>query len=84
MIGSRIIILKGVKIGEGAVVRALSLVTKSILPYAVNVGNLCKPSKCKFNKIDLERYLIIAKSIYSTEDLIKQYDVIRSQSLLKI
>ncbi len=41
-IGSRVTILKGVRIGRGAVVGAASLVTKDIPPMAIAVGNPCR------------------------------------------
>lgn len=42
-IGFNASILKGVKIGRGAVVGACSVVTKDVLPYEVVVGNPAKP-----------------------------------------
>lgn len=41
-IGARVTILKGVRIGHGAVVGAASLVTKDIPPLAIAVGNPCR------------------------------------------
>ncbi len=41
-IGSRVTILKGVRIGRGAVVGAASLVTRDIPPMAIAVGNPCR------------------------------------------
>jgi acetyltransferase-like isoleucine patch superfamily enzyme len=38
-IGARAIILKGVDIGEGAVVGAASVVTRSVPPFAIVAGN---------------------------------------------
>jgi acetyltransferase-like isoleucine patch superfamily enzyme len=42
-IGFNSIILKGVKIGKGAIIGAGSVVTKDVRPWTVNVGN---PLKC--------------------------------------
>ncbi len=44
-IGSRAIILPGVTIGEGSIVGAGSVVTKSIPPYSIAVGNPAKVIK---------------------------------------
>ncbi|MGC8751800.1 DapH/DapD/GlmU-related protein, partial [Hydrotalea sp.] len=41
-IGFNVIILKGVTIGEGAIVGAGSVVTKDVPPYAVVAGNPAK------------------------------------------
>jgi acetyltransferase-like isoleucine patch superfamily enzyme len=42
-IGFNASVLKGVKIGRGAVVGACSVVTKDVLPYEVVVGNPARP-----------------------------------------
>jgi acetyltransferase-like isoleucine patch superfamily enzyme len=44
-IGANCSILPGVKIGEGAVIGAGSVVTKNIEPYSIAVGNPAKPIK---------------------------------------
>ena len=41
-IGSRVTILKGVRIGHGAVVGAASLVTRDVPPRSIAVGNPCR------------------------------------------
>jgi acetyltransferase-like isoleucine patch superfamily enzyme len=46
-IGARAIILPGVTIGEGAVIGAGSVVTKSIAPYSIAVGNPAKVIKTR-------------------------------------
>lgn len=47
-VGSNAIILHGVKIGRGAVIGAGSIVTKSVPPYAIAVGNPAKIIKRRF------------------------------------
>ncbi|TJX23643.1 MAG: CatB-related O-acetyltransferase [Mesorhizobium sp.] len=47
-IGSRAIILSGVKIGHGAVIAAGSIVTKDVEPYALVGGNPAKLIKRRF------------------------------------
>ncbi|MBR3836877.1 MAG: acyltransferase [Clostridia bacterium] len=48
-IGSRVTILPGVRIGEGAIIGAASVVTKDVPPYAVVGGN---PAKVLKNRKD--------------------------------
>ena len=48
-IGANVIILNGVKIGEGAVIGAGSIVTKDIMPYTVNAGIPAKKIRSIFN-----------------------------------
>lgn len=72
-IGSRTVILKGVRIGEGAVVGAGSLVTKGLPPYSVCMGAPCKPVKCRFPREDLIKHLALLKSKYSIEDIESAY-----------
>ncbi len=46
-IGTNVVILPGVKIGEGSVVGACSLVTKDTEPWTVNIGVPAKPIKMR-------------------------------------
>jgi chloramphenicol O-acetyltransferase type B len=48
-IGTKAIILNGVKIGDGAVIGAGAVVTKDVPPYAVVVGNPGKITRFRFN-----------------------------------
>jgi acetyltransferase-like isoleucine patch superfamily enzyme len=74
-IGSRCIILKGVIIAEGTVVAAGSIVTKTLPPYAICMGNPCKPLKCRFSKEELIEHLEIVKSKYSFEEIVDLYQI---------
>ena len=51
-IGTRVVILPGVTVGEGAIVGASSVVTQSIPPYAVAVGNPARVVKWRRPPID--------------------------------
>ena len=71
-IGARAIILKGVMIGEGAVIGAGSLlVTKDVLPYTINIGAASKPIKCRFGKKELTEHIKIVKSYYTIGEIEK-------------
>ena len=57
-LGSRVIILGGVTIGEGAIIQAGSVVVKSIPKYAIAGGHPCKV----FSQRDIEHYEKLKKS----------------------
>lgn len=72
-IGTRAIILKGVKICEGSVIGAGALVNKSTLPYTINVGVPSRAIKCRFSKGNLERHISLIKTNYSFDQILKIY-----------
>ncbi|MHA8054508.1 DapH/DapD/GlmU-related protein [Aquirufa nivalisilvae] len=49
-IGSNSVILKGVHIGNGAIIGAGSIVTKDVDPYAIVIGQPAKVHKYRFDK----------------------------------
>lgn len=52
-IGCNVTVLKGVKIGRGAVIAACSLVNKDIPPYAIAAGNPAKVIKYRFTEEEI-------------------------------
>ncbi len=72
-IGANVTILKGVTIGEGSVVGACSLLTKSILPYTISFGNPASEVKLRFTPEELKKHLHVVNSSYNLDDLIEQY-----------
>lgn len=66
--------MKGVKIHEGSVVGAGSLVTKSLPPYSVNVGSPCKTLRCRFSREELKEHLKLVNSKYTIEKIEKMYN----------
>ena len=56
-IGANCVILKGVNIGEGAIIGAGSIVTKDIIPYSVNHGIPCRFVKYRFTENELIKRL---------------------------
>lgn len=65
-IGMAAIILSGVKIGDGAIVAAGSVVAKDVEPYSIVGGNPAKLIKYRFNSILRDE---LAKLDYSTLDV---------------
>ncbi|MDK7539259.1 CatB-related O-acetyltransferase [Bacillus paranthracis] len=53
-VGAQATIMKGVSIGNGAIIGAGSVVTKDIPPYAIAVGNPAKVIKYRFNQKQIE------------------------------
>jgi len=66
-LGAGVTVLKGVKIGEGVVVGAHSVVSKSIPPYTIAVGTPCKPIRTRFSADRLREHLQLIDSQYSAE-----------------
>lgn len=55
-IGANVIILKGVTIGQGAIVAAGSVVTRDVAPYSVVAGLPAKPVSTRFNDDDIAHH----------------------------
>ena len=58
-IGTNAIILKDVTVGDGAIIGAGSIVTKSVPPYSIVAGNPAKIVKYRFNNDEIEALLKI-------------------------
>jgi acetyltransferase-like isoleucine patch superfamily enzyme len=68
-IGGRVVILKGVTIGEGAIIGAGSVLTKDIPPYCIFAGNPAKKIGVRFNTQELKEHLKKIGSKYSINEL---------------
>lgn len=55
-IGANVIILKGVTIGQGAIVAAGSVVTRDVVPNSVVAGLPAKPVSRRFNEEDIAHH----------------------------
>lgn len=58
-IGAKSTIMSGVKISDGSVVGACSVVTKDVPPYAIVAGNPAKVVKYRFTEDQIEKLLQI-------------------------
>jgi serine acetyltransferase len=59
-IGAKSTIMSGVKISNGSIVGAGSVVTKDVPPYAIVAGNPAKIVKSRFTEEQIEKLLTIA------------------------
>lgn len=59
-IGHNVVVMGGVKIGNGAVIGSSSVVTKDIPPYAIVVGNPAKVIKYRFDEKTIKKLEKIA------------------------
>jgi len=58
-IGAHAVIMPGIKIADGAIVGAGSIVTKDVEPYQIVAGNPAIPIKFRFNKSTIDTLLRI-------------------------
>jgi acetyltransferase-like isoleucine patch superfamily enzyme len=56
-VGTRTTIMKGVRIGQGSVIGAESLVIRSVPPYVVAGGNPCRVIRKRFSDAELTEHL---------------------------
>jgi acetyltransferase-like isoleucine patch superfamily enzyme len=74
-IGGNVTILKNVKIGEGCIIGAASVVTKSLPPYSICVGSPCYPIKVRFNSEELSRHLTLVNSSYNLNTILDLWKI---------
>ena len=58
-IGEGSLITRGVRIGEGTVIGGMSVVSHSMPPYCVCVGNPCRPIKLRYSDDELKKHIDI-------------------------
>lgn len=68
-IGQSVTIMGGVKIGNGALIGANSVVAKDIPPYAIAVGNPARVIKYRFNEVTIKKLLAVKWWNWSLEKL---------------
>lgn len=66
-IGMNTIVLSGIRINEGAVIAAGSVVTKDVPPYAIVAGNPARIIKKRFSEYEIRQLLALAWWNWSDE-----------------
>jgi chloramphenicol O-acetyltransferase type B len=80
-IGAEAMLMPGVKVGDGAVIGARSLVTKSIGPYEIWGGNPARLIKKRFTDNEIEKLLQIKWWDWDIGKIKMNLDLIRSNSV---
>ena len=69
-IGDNSVIIRGVTIGDGAIIGASAVVTKDVPPYTIAVGNPAKPLRTRFHPHEIEQLLRLRWWDYDMEKLL--------------
>jgi len=80
-IGQNSFILSGVKIGNGAVIGACSVVTKDVPDYGIVAGNPAKLVKMRFSKSEINKLLEIEWWNWPIEKVIRAWPEMKSGDL---
>jgi virginiamycin A acetyltransferase len=83
-IGMEAVILPGVKIGDGAIVAARSVVSRNVPPYAVVAGNPAKVMKPRFDAATVRRLLAVAWWNWPVDKISRNLDAIRSTDIARL
>jgi acetyltransferase-like isoleucine patch superfamily enzyme len=69
-IGEDVTIARGVKVGDGAILAAKSMITKDVPPYAIMGGIPAKPIKYRFTPTQIDRLVALQWWNYDLKELI--------------
>lgn len=83
-IGMQALIMPGVKIGDGAIIAARSVVTGNVAPYAIVGGNPAREVRRRFDSDTINRLLAIAWWNWPVEKISRNLDAIRGADLSRL
>lgn len=83
-IGMEAVILPGIKIGDGAIVAAKSVVTHDVPPYAVVAGNPARMVKMRFDENTVERLLKVAWWNWPQDRISRNLEAIRGADIERL
>ena len=72
-LGMECVILGGVKIGDGAIIGARSLITKDVPPYSIVAGNPSRVIKYRFNENQIKALLRIKWWDWPKEKIVENW-----------
>jgi len=81
-IGTNAIILQGVKIGDGAIIGANSLVTTDVEPYAIMIGNPAKLHRYRFDEKTIKQLVELKWWDQSINEIKMNIDLFKDPALL--
>ena len=80
-IGSRAMIMQGVRLGEGAVVATGAVVTQDVPPYAVVGGVPAKIIKYRFSESDIEKLLSLKLYDLDEKQILKMREELQTDDV---
>jgi virginiamycin A acetyltransferase len=80
-IGYESLIMPGIKVGNGAIIAARSVVVENVAPYTIVAGNPSKPIKSRFPSETIEELMRIKWWDWDLEKITRNLEVITSGSL---
>lgn len=83
-IGYDSLIMPGVKIGDGVIIAARSVVVKDIPPYTIVGGNPAQPIKQRFTDAEIEILLSISWWNWDIEKITRNLDIIMNGDIEKL
>ena len=83
-IGMDVVVMPGVRIGNGAIVAARSVVTRDVPDYAVVAGNPARVVRRRFNEWTVARLLAVAWWDWPVEKVTRNLDAIRGADIERL
>lgn len=80
-IGYKVAIMPGIRIGDGAIIGAWSVITKDVEPYTIVGGNPARVLRSRFNNKDIERLQRLRWWDWTPEKITRNIQLLAGQDL---
>ncbi len=80
-IGAEAMVMPGIKVGNGAMIAARSVVTKDVEPYTIVAGNSAKPIRKRFTDKQIEQLLEMSWWDWPDEQLSQSMKLLCSENI---